>query len=89
MLVQMSLISCILEAQREAMKEENLKKEALSSANEKLKTGVDGIKYLNGRAWIPKVNNLRKVVMDEARRLRYSIHPGADKMYKDVKEYYW
>ncbi|GJS30993.1 putative reverse transcriptase domain-containing protein [Tanacetum coccineum] len=27
--------------------------------------------------------------MDEANRSRYSIHPGADKMYKDVKEYYW
>ncbi|GJQ93764.1 putative reverse transcriptase domain-containing protein [Tanacetum coccineum] len=63
-----SLISHILEAQREAMKEENLKEEALSGANEKLKTGADGIKYLNGRAWIPKVNNLRKFIMDEAHR---------------------
>ncbi|GJU58116.1 putative reverse transcriptase domain-containing protein [Tanacetum coccineum] len=51
-------------------KEENLKEEALSSANEKLETGADGIKYLNERAWIPKVNNLRKVVMDEAHRSR-------------------
>ncbi|GJT77874.1 putative reverse transcriptase domain-containing protein [Tanacetum coccineum] len=40
-------------------------------------------------AWILKVNNLRKVMMDEAHRSRYSIHPGADKMYMDVKEYYW
>ncbi|GJT72384.1 putative reverse transcriptase domain-containing protein [Tanacetum coccineum] len=27
--------------------------------------------------------------MDEAHRSRYSIYPGADKMYMDVKEYYW
>ncbi|GKE01311.1 hypothetical protein Tco_1389294 [Tanacetum coccineum] len=45
-----SLISRILEAQREAMKEENLKEEALSGANKKLETGADGIKYLNRRA---------------------------------------
>ncbi|GJS98854.1 putative reverse transcriptase domain-containing protein [Tanacetum coccineum] len=83
-----SLISHILEAQWEAMKEENLKEETLFGANEKLKTGADGIKYLNGRAWIPKVNNLRKVVMDEAHRSRYSIYPEVDKMYMDVKEYY-
>ncbi|GKC08317.1 putative reverse transcriptase domain-containing protein, partial [Tanacetum coccineum] len=38
---------------------------------------------------IPKVDDLRKVVMDEAHRSRYSIYPGADKMYMDVKEYYW
>ncbi|GKG12601.1 putative reverse transcriptase domain-containing protein, partial [Tanacetum coccineum] len=79
----------ILEAQQKAIKEENLEEEALSGANQKLEIGADGIKYLNGRAWIPKVNNLRKVIMDEAHRSRYSIHPRANKMYMDVKEYYW
>ncbi|GJY14664.1 putative reverse transcriptase domain-containing protein [Tanacetum coccineum] len=89
MLVQTSLISRVLDAQREALKEENLKEEALSGANQKLETGADGIKYLNRRAWILKVDDLRKVMMDEAHRSRYSIHPRADKMYMDVKEYYW
>ncbi|GJU49439.1 putative reverse transcriptase domain-containing protein [Tanacetum coccineum] len=88
-LVQTSLISLIQETQRVAVKEENLEEEALSGANQKLETGADGIKYLNGRAWIPKVNNLRKIVMDEAHRSRYLIHLGADKMYMDVKDYYW
>nr|GEU37744.1 putative reverse transcriptase domain-containing protein [Tanacetum cinerariifolium] len=55
----------------------------------KLETWSGGVKYLNGRAWIPKSYNLGKVVMDKAHRSRYSIHPGADKMYKDLKEYYW
>ncbi|KAI3825126.1 hypothetical protein L1987_06602 [Smallanthus sonchifolius] len=27
--------------------------------------------------------------MDEAHKSRYSIHPGSDKMYKDLKELYW
>ncbi|GKD31666.1 putative reverse transcriptase domain-containing protein, partial [Tanacetum coccineum] len=77
------------DAQKEAMKDENIEDEALSGAAHKIETWSDGLRYLNGRAWIPKINNLRKVVMDEAHRSRYSIHPGADKMYKDVKEYYW
>ncbi|GJZ83370.1 hypothetical protein Tco_0648543 [Tanacetum coccineum] len=89
MLVQTSLKSRILDAQQEAMKEENLENEALSGADHELETWSDRVRYLNKRAWIPKVNNLRKVVMDEAHRSRYSIYPGADKMYKDVKEYYW
>nr|GEV92728.1 reverse transcriptase domain-containing protein [Tanacetum cinerariifolium] len=55
-----------------SIKEENLKEEALFGANKKLETGADGIKYLNRRAWIPKVNYLRKVVMDEAHRSRTS-----------------
>ncbi|GKC84772.1 putative reverse transcriptase domain-containing protein, partial [Tanacetum coccineum] len=77
------------EAQREAMKEENLEEEALSDATHKLETGVDGIKYLIGRAWILKVNKLRNIVMDEAHISRYSIHMAADTMYMVVKEYYW
>ncbi|GJS74387.1 hypothetical protein Tco_0707228 [Tanacetum coccineum] len=89
MLVQTSLKSRILDAQKEAMKDENLKDEALSGADHKLETWSNGVRYLNGRAWIPKINNLRKVVVNEAHRSRYSIHLGADKMYKDVKEYYW
>ncbi|GJU61353.1 putative reverse transcriptase domain-containing protein [Tanacetum coccineum] len=71
------------------MKEENIEEEALSGVDHKIETWPDRVKCLNGRAWIPKVNYLRKVVMDEAHRSRYSIHSGADKMYKDVKEYYW
>nr|GEV91821.1 putative reverse transcriptase domain-containing protein [Tanacetum cinerariifolium] len=89
MLAQTSLKSRILGAQQEEMNKENLEDEALYGAEHKLETWPDGVRYLNVRAWIPKVNNLRKVVMDEAHRSRYSIHPRVDKMYKDVKEYYW
>ncbi|KAJ9545105.1 hypothetical protein OSB04_024812 [Centaurea solstitialis] len=42
-----------------------------------------------GRAWIPKVDQLRTMIMDEAHQSRYSIHPGSDKMYKGLKEHYW
>ncbi|GJU44726.1 hypothetical protein Tco_1201992 [Tanacetum coccineum] len=85
MLVQTSLKSRILVAQQKAIKEENLEDEAHSGADHKLETWSDGVRYLNGRAWILKFNNLRKVVMDEAHRSRYSIHLGADKMYMDVE----
>ncbi|KAD7477021.1 hypothetical protein E3N88_00157 [Mikania micrantha] len=32
---------------------------------------------------------LREVVMDEAHKSRYSVHPGSDKMYHDLKTTYW
>ncbi|GKB70818.1 putative reverse transcriptase domain-containing protein [Tanacetum coccineum] len=54
-----------------------------------LKVWLDGVRYLKGRAWIPRIDNLRDVILDEAHRWRYLIHPGANKMYQDVKEYYW
>ncbi|KAD3336986.1 hypothetical protein E3N88_32506 [Mikania micrantha] len=42
-----------------------------------------------GRIWIPHYGGLRNVVMDEAHKNRYSVHPGSDKMYHDLKMTYW
>ncbi|KAD7478941.1 hypothetical protein E3N88_02077 [Mikania micrantha] len=39
--------------------------------------------------WVPLFGNSRTIVLDEAHKSRYSIHPGADKMYKDLKDFYW
>ncbi|GJU16549.1 putative reverse transcriptase domain-containing protein [Tanacetum coccineum] len=47
----------------------------------------DGI-YFFDRIWIPSVGDVRKLIMDEAHTSRYSIHPGADKMYHDLSRLY-
>nr|GFA34975.1 hypothetical protein [Tanacetum cinerariifolium] len=41
----------------------------------------DGGVYFFDRVWIPSVGGIRKLIMDEAHTSRYSVHPGADKMY--------
>ncbi|XP_076886136.1 uncharacterized protein LOC143535899 [Bidens hawaiensis] len=42
-----------------------------------------------GRIWIPNSENLRNLILDKAHKTRYSFHPGADKMFHDLKEFYW
>ncbi|GJT29687.1 putative reverse transcriptase domain-containing protein [Tanacetum coccineum] len=49
----------------------------------------DGGIYFLGRIWIPSVGGVRKLIMDEAHTSRYSIQPGADKMYHDLRDLYW
>ncbi|KAJ9561600.1 hypothetical protein OSB04_006760 [Centaurea solstitialis] len=88
-LVQTSLKSQIQEAQREALMTDNLKKETLHGIEKEFEEKVDGVCYFKGRIWIPRVEQLRKMIMDEAHQSRYSIHPGSDKMYKGLKEHYW
>ncbi|GJR85032.1 putative reverse transcriptase domain-containing protein [Tanacetum coccineum] len=36
-----------------------------------------------------KCCDVRKMIMDEAHTTKYSIHPGADKMYHDLRNMYW
>ena len=47
----------------------------------------DGTLYMNGRICVPNDKELRKQILSEAHNTPYSIHPGATKMYQDLKEY--
>nr|GEY71210.1 putative reverse transcriptase domain-containing protein [Tanacetum cinerariifolium] len=85
----------ILEAHIEALKPENLEKEDVGGMirrdipKEKLEPRADGTLSLNGRSWLPCYGNLRFVIMHESHKSKYSIHPGSDKMYQDMKKLYW
>ncbi|GJQ96450.1 putative reverse transcriptase domain-containing protein [Tanacetum coccineum] len=79
----------ILEAQVEARKEENYGTEDLCGMIKKLEQRTDGTLCLNGRSWIPCRGNLRELIMHESHKSKYSVHPGSDKMYQDLKKLYW
>ena len=38
---------------------------------------------------VPNVDNLRKVIMEEAHCSAYAMHPGSTKMYRTIKKNYW
>ncbi|GJV34458.1 putative reverse transcriptase domain-containing protein [Tanacetum coccineum] len=56
---------------------------------EKLEPRADGTLCLNGRSWLPYYGDLRTVIMHESHKSKYSIHPGSEKMYQDMKKLYW
>ncbi|GJR03372.1 putative reverse transcriptase domain-containing protein [Tanacetum coccineum] len=56
---------------------------------EKLEPRADGTLCLNGRSWLPCYGDLQTVIMHESHKSKYSIHPGSDKMYQDMKKLYW
>ncbi|GKC09275.1 putative reverse transcriptase domain-containing protein, partial [Tanacetum coccineum] len=39
--------------------------------------------------WVPCFGDLRALIMHESHKSKYSIHPGSDKMYQDLKRLYW
>ncbi|GJR38491.1 putative reverse transcriptase domain-containing protein [Tanacetum coccineum] len=38
---------------------------------------------------VPLRGDVRTLIMDEAHKSKYSVHPGADKMYYDLRDRYW
>ncbi|GKB03944.1 putative reverse transcriptase domain-containing protein [Tanacetum coccineum] len=77
-----------LNAQVKARKEENYETKDLCGMIKKLEKRTDGTLCLNGRSWIPYRGNLRELIMHESHKSKYSIHPGSDKMYQDLKKLY-
>ena len=56
---------------------------------ELLATGDDNILRYENRIWVPMTSNLREKILEEAHKSKYTMHPGSDKMYKDLKGNYW
>ncbi|GJV98803.1 putative reverse transcriptase domain-containing protein [Tanacetum coccineum] len=86
MILRSSIKDKILAAQKEAVDEfAGLQK----GLDEMIEQRSDGILYYLDRIWVPLKGEVRTLIMDEAHKSKYSIHPGADKMYYDLRDRYW
>ncbi|GJU01965.1 putative reverse transcriptase domain-containing protein [Tanacetum coccineum] len=77
-----------LNAQVEARKEENYGTKDLGGMIKNLEPRADGTLCLRNKSWIPCFGDLRTLIMHESHKSKYSIHPGPDKMYQDLKKLY-
>ncbi|GJW80949.1 reverse transcriptase domain-containing protein [Tanacetum coccineum] len=89
MTIQSGVKGMILAAQGEAFDQENVMDERLHGLDQQMERKGDGSLYFMDRIWVPLVGGVRTVIMDEAHKSRYSVHPGADKMYYDLRDMYW
>nr|GFA13489.1 putative reverse transcriptase domain-containing protein [Tanacetum cinerariifolium] len=93
--VKAIVVADALSPQIEALKPDSLEKEDVDGMirtdipKERLEPCGDGTLCLNGRSWLPCYGDLRSVIMYESYKSKYSIHPGSEKMYQDVKKLYW
>ncbi|GJV09856.1 putative reverse transcriptase domain-containing protein [Tanacetum coccineum] len=55
----------------------------------KLEPRADRTLCLKNRSWIPCFGNLIALIMHESHKSKYSIYPGSDKTYQDLKKLYW
>jgi hypothetical protein len=73
------------------------KNSGIAHIKEKVRTGqhtdfsIDDtdVLWFKNRLVVPKVPELRQLILDEAHNTRFSIHPGSNKMYQDLKQRFW
>ncbi|WMV41435.1 hypothetical protein MTR67_034820 [Solanum verrucosum] len=66
-----------------------LKETVLKKSIEAFSQGGDGVLRYQCRLCVLNVDDLRDQILSEAHSYRYSIHPRATKMYRDLWEVYW
>ncbi|GJU32250.1 putative reverse transcriptase domain-containing protein [Tanacetum coccineum] len=91
MTISLDLPKQILNAQTEARKPENIKSEDVGGM---LVENSKDLKKFRIEKLEPRANgtlcfNGRTVIMHESHKSKYSIHPGSNKMYQDMKKLYW
>nr|GEX78200.1 putative reverse transcriptase domain-containing protein [Tanacetum cinerariifolium] len=86
MILLSSIKDRILAAQKEAVDEFAGLQRGL---DEMIEQRSDGTLYYLDRIWVPLKGEVRTLIMDEAYKSKYTVHPGADKMYYDLRDRYW
>ncbi|XP_035841510.1 uncharacterized protein LOC110876781 [Helianthus annuus] len=89
MVITPRFLEMVKEAQIKSLSGMDSKKERTKGFVDKFEERSDGIKTMYGRIWIPRFSEAKGVLLEEAHKSRFSVHPGATKMYLDLKKSYW
>ncbi|GJY55449.1 putative reverse transcriptase domain-containing protein [Tanacetum coccineum] len=67
----------------------SLRAEDIGGMLKKLEARTDGTLCLDNRSWLLCYGDTRSLIMHASHKSKYSIHPGSDKIYHDMKMLYW
>ena len=89
MTIHSHLSTQIKGAHLEALKPKNIAGETIQVKDKNLEVKDGRRYYLMNRISTPKFTGYKDIVMNEAHKTKYSVHLSSDKMYLDLKKFYW
>jgi hypothetical protein len=84
-----SLLQEIQRGQQEDEKVQEIKRNIKEEKSPSFSEDDEGVLWYKGRICVPNVKELKVKILREAHDSAYSIHPGGNKMYHDLKATYW
>jgi hypothetical protein len=79
----------IISAQRKNSGIVHIKEKVRTGQHTKFSIDDTDVLWFKNQLVVPKVPELRQLILDEAHNTRFSIHPGSNKMYQDLKQRFW
>jgi hypothetical protein len=86
--VESSLLQEIQRGQLEDEKVQEIKRNIKEEKSPSFSEDDEGVLWYKGRICVPSVKELKDKILCEAHVFAYSIHPGGNKMYQDLKATY-
>jgi hypothetical protein len=87
--VSSSLFQEIRRGQPEDEKVQEIKRHIKEEKSPSFWLDDEGVLWYKGRICVPNVKELKAKILHEAHESAYSIHPGGNMMYHDLKVTYW
>jgi hypothetical protein len=87
--VSSSLLQVIRRGQLEDEKIQEIKRNIKEEKSPGFSKDDEGVLWYKGRICVPNMKELKDKILREAHESAYSIHPGGNKMYHDLKATYW
>jgi hypothetical protein len=91
--MEMEVGSDLLQEIRKAQVENEKIQEIKHNIKEEKSPGFledeEGVLWYNGRICVPNIKELKDKILHEAHESTYSIHPGGNKMYHDLRATFW
>jgi hypothetical protein len=84
-----SLLREIPRGQQEDEKAQEIKHNIKEEKSLGFSEDDEGVLWCKGRICVPNVKELKAKILREAHESAYSIHPGENKMYHDLRATYW
>jgi hypothetical protein len=83
------LLQRIIDAQRNNEGMKHIQEEMEAGKANCFRKDDQGVVWFDNRIVVPKNDEIRQQILDEAHLSRYSIHLRSTKMYHDLKQHYW
>jgi hypothetical protein len=90
--IEMEVGSNLLQEIRKGQEEDEKIQEIKRNIKEEKSPGFsedEGVLWYKGRICVPNIKGLKDKILHEAHESAFSIHPGGNKMYHDLKATYW
>jgi hypothetical protein len=87
--VDSTLPQDIRKGRLEDQKLQEIKKNIVEGKSPGFTKDDQGVLWYKGRICVPDVKEIKDTILQEVHNSAYSIHPGGNKMYQDLKVSYW